>query len=168
MMLSKAADQLTIFLEDRNLSASDIPVFVLVHTALSAILVSATWYLCYQTSGPASSVPSWKRPASFLTSHPVVVRQTERLLQQSGSPSSKLQQILARFPHIDPARLATSYIEAKVGRLFLKPVTVPGRLWCSWKSTQAWNQIKRHSEGVSRVHQARKSNTKYKIKGAAT
>jgi hypothetical protein len=133
----------TSFLESRDLTATDIPVFLLAHTALSAILVSSTWFLCYQTMA-MNAVPSWTRPTSFVTNHPFVQKQTLRWSHQfeaSAKSSKTVQRILDQFPAIDPARLTTSLVEAKVGRFFLKPVTIPGRVWLSLKATQGWHRI---------------------------
>lgn len=103
------------FLESRNLTATqDLPVFVAVHTALSAILVTSTWMYCYTHS----------------------------------SNHQGLKFIQKRIPpkNIPGKRLATSFVEAKVGRLVVKPITIPARLWLSWKATVAWKNRMWHCD----------------------
>jgi hypothetical protein len=127
-------DMAVSFLEDHGLSASDLPIFVLVHTALSIVLVSSTWLWCYQNPNP-----------TFLT------RRISKLTQQhyrfpvtttGKSPIPKVQQLLQdTIPSLDATKLATSFIEAKLGRLVIKPITVPARLWLSWRATFAFKEI---------------------------
>ena len=136
---------ITSFFEDRNMVPTDIPIFLLVHTVLSAVLVSSTWFFCHQTMS-TQLPPTWTRPTSFVTNHPFIQKQTIRLSRQieaSSKSSEAMQQILGKFPTIDPARLATSLVEAKIARLLVKPVTIPGRIWLSLKVTQGIHRFHR-------------------------
>jgi len=122
---------------------ADIPVFLLVHTALSAILVSATWFICFQTM-TTMAAPSWTRPTSLVTHHPFVQKQVLRLtrhFEASVKNSNAAQRILCKFPDFDPTRLTASLVEAKIARFFCKPVTIPGRIWLSFKAAQGWHRI---------------------------
>ena len=139
---------ITSFFEAQNVSPTDIPIFLLVHTTLSAILVSFTWFLCYQTMS-THTVPSWNRPTSFVTNHPFVQKQTMRWSRQievSTKSSETMQRILGKFPTMDPARLAASLVEAKIARLLVKPVTIPGRIWLSLKVTQGFHRFHREQQ----------------------
>eukprot|EP00545_Synedropsis_sp_CCMP1620_P009985 CAMPEP_0119011916 /NCGR_PEP_ID=MMETSP1176-20130426/5965_1 /TAXON_ID=265551 /ORGANISM="Synedropsis recta cf, Strain CCMP1620" /LENGTH=201 /DNA_ID=CAMNT_0006964795 /DNA_START=38 /DNA_END=644 /DNA_ORIENTATION=- len=123
-------DMAIAFLEERDLTAADLPTFILLHTALSALLVSSTWYWCYQHPSKFLSragVMNNKRIGSILKS-PNTPGRVQRLLQNTmpSSSSTKL--------------LATSFVEAKIGRLVAKPITIPTRLWLSWQGTVAWKQ----------------------------
>jgi hypothetical protein len=122
------------FLEARNLTAVDIPAFLIVHTALSVVLVSSTWLWCYQSPNP-----------NILTLP--LQKMTTRLLP-SSTASCKIQTFLKEtIPSLDATKLAMSFVEAKVGRFVIKPVTVPARLWLSWRGTMAFNTIRRKKEG---------------------
>ncbi|KAI2509450.1 hypothetical protein MHU86_4951 [Fragilaria crotonensis] len=121
-------------LEARNLTTADIPAFLIVHTALSAVLVSSTWLWCYQSPNP-----------NILTRP--LQKMTARLLPSSNS-GSKIQTLLKEaIPSLDATKLAVSFVEAKVGRLMIKPLTVPARLWLSWRGTLAFNAIRRKTKG---------------------
>jgi hypothetical protein len=124
-------DMAVAFLEERDLTAADLPTFLLVHTALSALWVSSTWYWCYQN--PRSSHSFVAKRMSTFTTKAKAPNRVQRLLSNT-LPSS-----------LDATRLATSFVEAKVGRLVLKPVTIPTRLWLSWRGTLLWKQQRQQS-----------------------
>mmetsp|Transcript_12505 Transcript_12505/g.20795 ORF Transcript_12505/g.20795 Transcript_12505/m.20795 type:complete len:232 (-) Transcript_12505:67-762(-) len=138
-------------------SATDVSSFVFIHTVLSAILVSSTWYLAYALSSPArasnlgqsrlgayfvaigksfsnlipKSVQSWyERTTSTLSAK----------AEAAALTSKSIQRLQTKYPQLDGARIATSYVEAKIFRLFFKPITVPGRIWMSWKITKWWKR----------------------------
>ncbi|KAL3767880.1 hypothetical protein ACHAW5_010123 [Stephanodiscus triporus] len=46
-----------------------------------------------------------------------------------------------KVPSLDAARVIVSYAEAKICRLFFKPITVPLRVWLSWKGTKMWKRM---------------------------
>ena len=124
------------FLEDRGLSASDLPIFVIVHTALSIVLVSSTWLWCYQNPNPTFLT----RRISKLTQQPQ--HRFSFTTGKSPPPVAKVQQLLKdTIPSLDATKLATSFIEAKLGRLVIKPITVPTRLWLSWRATFAFKEL---------------------------
>jgi len=62
------------------------------------------------------------------------------------SPSNRMGKIaipsqfhsLLKSMNVDATKLGISFVEAKIGRLFLKPATVPARLWLSWKGATSW------------------------------
>jgi hypothetical protein len=53
-----------------------------------------------------------------------------------------VQYIQQKCPSVDATLLCVSYAEAKLGRLFFKPITVPGRIWLSLKGAKLWKQMK--------------------------
>lgn len=53
-----------------------------------------------------------------------------------------MQYIQQKFPSVDATLLCVSYAEAKLGRLFFKPITVPGRIWLSLNGAKLWKQMK--------------------------
>lgn len=121
-------DMAIAFLEERDLTAADLPTFLLIHTALSAVWVSSTWYWCYQN--PRSSHTFLSRRVKNLTG-----------ASKNSSTPGRVQKLLqTTVPSLDATKLATSFVEAKIGRLVVKPVTIPARLWMSWKGTLAWKQ----------------------------
>lgn len=152
------------YLEGNNniISSSDVAPFVLIHTVLSAILVVSTWWLCYSAASLASqpaaatSIGIETMPRSALLNSfvdmPFISDGIKRKVCSSlgvlekASRNSKLVAFLDRkFPSLDATRLCVSYAEAKVGRLFFKPLTIPGRIWLSWKGTKAWQQLDRNA-----------------------
>lgn len=121
---------------------------MLFHTVLSAILVGSTWWHCYWA---ASSLAIDKMPRSALLNSLVTTpfisdgikrRACNSLAAlEKASRRSKLVAYLERkMPSLDPTRLCVSYAEAKVGRLLFKPLTIPCRIWLSWKLTKLWQQ----------------------------
>ena len=73
---------------------------------------------------------------SFLTTN------VKQLTLERASRSSKPVKYLEhKIPSLDMTRLCVSFAEAKFGRLFFKPITVPGRIWLSWKGTKIWRQL---------------------------
>jgi hypothetical protein len=46
-----------------------------------------------------------------------------------------------KIPSVDATLLCVSYAEAKFGRLFFKPITVPARIWLSLKGAKLWRQM---------------------------
>lgn len=143
------------FLEEHDFGASDISMFVGVHTVLSVALVSSTWYLFYVAS------MKWGQPVASM--HSTGSLQSKSLLLRSvlssprvpksmhnralsllekvdaSSQNSKIIDfITGHYSAVDPTRLAISFLEAKFARLFLKPFTIPSRIWLSWKATKAW------------------------------
>ena len=63
-------------------------------------------------------------------------------LEKASRNSRPVQYLERKIPSLDATRLCVSYAEAKFGRLFLKPLTVPGRIWLSWKGAKVWKQMK--------------------------
>ena len=147
----------TSLMSTPSVSAADVPIFLLIHTALSAVLVSSTWLVCYQSDR-----------SGMLLRHPFVQRQTKRWLASSRTASRsvitttssssygpwKVWPTVKRWAssvleksNVDPTKLTTSFVEAKVGRLFLKPVTIPGRIWLSYKGTEALRRKRQKDQG---------------------
>mmetsp|Transcript_26851 Transcript_26851/g.58735 ORF Transcript_26851/g.58735 Transcript_26851/m.58735 type:complete len:201 (+) Transcript_26851:155-757(+) len=133
-------------------TAGDVSAFIFIHTVLSAVLVSSTWYLAYLLSSPTSSLGT-TRVGAYLSSIlatvtklvPRPIKQRLQTLTQkverAAESSTVVQKLQARYPMLDGARIITSYVEAKVVRLFFKPITVPWRLWASWKLTKGWGRF---------------------------
>ena len=143
------------YLDEQNISSSDVAPFVIIHTVLSAALVVSTWWLCYSSaaSPSTSSLGIEKMPRSALLNSFIAVpfisdgikrRACSSLIAlEKASRNSKLVAFLEqKNPSLDATRLCVSYADAKLGRLFFKPFTVPGRIWVSWIGTKAWQQLK--------------------------
>jgi len=140
------AGPVQLFMQSHNMTVADVPVFVVVHTALSAILVSSTWYLCYVTMSRHNIM---SQPTNALSKFCVAwIPETWRRnwtaqlvqLEASTTQSSWAQRLPAS---LDIPRLVISFCQAKLGRLFFKPITVPGRIWLSYKGTLAWRERQR-------------------------
>ena len=151
------------YLDTQNISSSDVAPFVIIHTVLSAILVGSTWWLCYSAASLTSLQPAAKSlgidemPRSALLNSlvatPFISDGIKRracgslVALEKASKNSKLVAFLDRkFPSLDATRLCVSYAEAKLGRLFFKPLTIPGRIWLSWTGTKAWQQLNTNLE----------------------
>lgn len=151
------------YLDTQNISSSDVAPFVIIHTVLSAILVGSTWWLCYSAASLTSLQPAAKSlgidemPRSALLNSlvatPFISDGIKRracgslVALEKASKNSKLVAFLDRkFPSLDATRLCVSYAEAKLGRLFFKPLTIPGRIWLSWTGTKAWQQLKTNAK----------------------
>ncbi|KAL7551214.1 hypothetical protein ACHAWF_014408 [Thalassiosira exigua] len=149
------------YLESRGADASDVAPFVVIHTILSAALVGSTWWWCYWGSGRALPRPA--APSSFaneaaprsmllnsLLSAPVISDEIKRrasrallALEKASRGSGPVRYLERKVPSLDATRLCVSYAEAKFGRLFFKPITVPGRIWLSWKGAKTWKRTSR-------------------------
>ena len=153
------------FLEKKNdLNGADLSVFLGLHTILSAVLVSSTWYLFYHMAavggaGPSSnpnlsmtSIESKSVLFKYLLSSPSpkttkIQKKMSSLLQKmdtSKNSNKAIQFLQNKFPSIDPTRFTISYVEAKLVRLLFKPLTIPGRIWLSWKGTMTWKNYQTH------------------------
>ena len=67
-------------------------------------------------------------------------------LENASRNSKPVKYLEQKIPSLDATRLCVSFAEAKFGRLFFKPITVPGRIWLSWKGTKMWKQISNSSK----------------------
>lgn len=138
-------------------SATDVSTFVFIHTVLSAILVSSTWYLAYVLSSPArvstlgqgrlgTSLAAIGKSLSNLISKSVQswYQKTKSTLsskaEAAAQKSKSIQRLQTKYPQLDGPRIAASYVEAKIVRLFFKRITVPGRIWMGWKATKWWRR----------------------------
>uniref|UniRef100_A0A7S1YV05 Uncharacterized protein n=1 Tax=Ditylum brightwellii TaxID=49249 RepID=A0A7S1YV05_9STRA len=155
------------------MSQADVPSFLFIHTALSAILVSSTWYICYVAAGscapkpppttimsPLLSSTQQQPPKSILLnallSSSFVPQSIQKRaysslvsIEKASCNSSVVKFVQRTFPSIDATRLVLSFAEAKFGRLFFKPITVPGRIWLSWKGAKAWRCFRERCYAVS-------------------
>jgi len=154
----------TEYLESRDLAASDLGPSLFIHTVLSAVLVGSTWWLCFASSGTIGKIPnhceviekmaskSEPMPKSVLL-HSILAAPmvSDRMKKRAylalasierTSRNSRLAKFIERkIPSIDATRICVSYAEAKFGRLIFKPITVPGRIWLSWKGAKLWRQM---------------------------
>ena len=149
-------------------SATDVSTFVVIHTLLSAILVSSTWYLAYALSSPArvsnlghsrlgAYLAAMGRSCSNLIPGPLrrwyqtTASTLSTKAEAAAQRSKSIQRLQAKYPQLDGPRIVTSYVEAKIVRLFFKPITVPGRIWMSWKGTKWWKRclggLRGHDDG---------------------
>lgn len=62
-------------------------------------------------------------------------------MEKASRNSKPVKYLERKIPSLDATRVAVSYTEAKFGRLFFKPVTVPARIWVSWKGARAWRRM---------------------------
>lgn len=145
------------YLESRDVSSSDVAPFLFIHTLLSAALVGSTWWFCYCGSGPAKPsstvlLQSDQMPQSVLLKSLISMSMIPEgiklsatramlTLEKASHNSKPVKYLEQKIPSLDATRLCVSFAEAKFGRLFFKPITVPARIWFSWKSTKKWNQM---------------------------
>ena len=66
--------------------------------------------------------------------------QTKLKVERASKNSRPVVYIQQKVPSLDVTRVCVSYTEAKFGRLFFKPITIPGRIWLSWKGTKLIQQ----------------------------
>ena len=162
---TEGGDYLAVDASSGSPSATDVSTFVFIHTVLSAILVSSTWYLAYVLSSPArvstlghgrlgTSLASVGKSLAKLIPKPAQswYRKTTTTLsskaEAAAQKSKSIQRLQTKYPQLDATRIATSYVEAKIVRLFFKPFTVPGRIWMSWKATKWWKRCLKSIRGV--------------------
>jgi len=147
------------YLDGQHISTSDAAPFLIIHTLLSAFLVGSTWWLCYSTASlkplqpaakslgieemPRSALMNSFVATSFISDGIKRKACSSLVALEQASRNSKLVAFLERkFPSLDATRVCVSYAEAKLGRLFFKPLTIPARIWLSWTGTKAWQQLK--------------------------
>ena len=111
---------------------------------LSAIIVhlELCWYWCI----------TW----IFIYTHLLFIY-IQLSLEKASRSSKPVKYLERKVPSLDATRVCVSYAEAKFGRLFFKPITVPGRVWLSFNGTKVWKQIGSNATARSDV-----SNTKEK------
>ena len=130
-------------------SATDVSSFLVIHTVLSAILVSSTWYLAYALSSPARSSNRFGAyfaaigktlskliPASVQSWYQITASALSKKAESAARKSKSIQRLQQKYPKLDGVRVVASFVEAKIVRLFFKPITVPGRIWMSWRLTK--------------------------------
>uniref|UniRef100_A0A7S1V512 Uncharacterized protein n=1 Tax=Grammatophora oceanica TaxID=210454 RepID=A0A7S1V512_9STRA len=135
-----------------DLRPADIPVFAVIHVAQSFLNIAVTWYACYQ-------IPTLSK---WFAEIPVVKRRMRSYEQKStarnksGKESSGGMGLADRIskwaPSLDSDKLKTSFLEAFVVRLIIKPITIPVRLWINWKITKALGRLIRRLRGKSDGH----------------
>jgi len=130
-------------------SATDVSSFLVIHTVLSAILVSSTWYLAYSLSSPARTSNRFGAyfaafgkslsnliPASVQSWYQITASALSKKAESAARKSKSIQRLQQKYPKLDGVRVVASFVEAKIVRLFFKPITVPGRIWMSWRLTK--------------------------------
>ncbi|KAL3800157.1 hypothetical protein HJC23_001078 [Cyclotella cryptica] len=144
---------------ETHIEPSDVGPFLLIHTFLSAILVGSTWCVCYFGFGLHSKPPYFSHSKEHVTTSlvlnivakmPVLSDDFKRRacqamtsLEEASRNSKLVHYIERRIPSVDATLLCVSYAEAKLGRLILKPITIPSRIWLSWKGVKIWKEITR-------------------------
>eukprot|EP00956_Cyclotella_meneghiniana_P001623 scaffold1800_cov87-Cyclotella_meneghiniana.AAC.9 len=146
------------YLVSHNIERSDVGPFLFIHTILSAILVGSTWGICY-FAGKHPVPQSFMKSSSQEVPKSVLLRSISKMpmlsdgskrkicqamisLESASQQSRAVQYIEQKIPSIDATLLCVSYAEAKFGRLFFKPITVPGRIWLSLKGAKLLKEYK--------------------------
>lgn len=119
-MLDKAKNY---FLE-KGLTLIDIPKAALIHETLGLSILLGIWSGCYIL-----------RPSHRLLV-PLRQKYPHLLPKMSGNMDSKLHKLkekLKTFKKIDGERMVISLGESVVLRNLIRPVTIPFKLWATWK-----------------------------------
>ena len=145
-------------------SATDVSSFLLIHTVLSAVLVSSTWFLAYGLSSPARASSRFGAyfaaigktlsnliPASVQSWYQRTVSALSKKAEEAAQNSKSIQRLQQKYPKLDGVRVVASFVEAKIVRLFFKPITVPGRIWMSWRLTKWWKRCWDRREEYEKV-----------------
>jgi len=153
------------FLDTKGIEKSDISSILFIHTALSALWVASTWSAIYMLAGKMSNhstysagMPSTNSfllntilkvdPVNRSKSIPLSSRLCLKIshMEEMAKESRLVNFVQRKLPWMDANRLTFSFVEAKICRLFLKPVTVPGRIWLSIRGAASWRQLKEHRD----------------------
>ncbi|GMH34483.1 hypothetical protein BSKO_02317 [Bryopsis sp. KO-2023] len=121
------------YFRERGLTAKDIPTAFVVHEIMSVTFALSTWVGCYYLQ-PGKSVA---RPLRQMLG-----KSKSKAVQKTYLSSvSRAKKIVAKVPLVDKGnatRLTTSCAESAIFRLAVKPITVPGKLWATWRIITAW------------------------------
>jgi hypothetical protein len=123
-------DRIKAAFAEQGIGAADIPRAIVVHEVLGASVFFGAWAACYAirpTLGVARAVPA--------------------LLRKVEAMSARAEAAIARWTwlrrvpgvrHADPARLGVGLAESMVLRNLARPVTVPAKVWLTWRAVVAF------------------------------
>lgn len=75
-------------------------------------------------------------PASVQSWYQITASALSKKAESAARKSKSIQRLQQKYPKLDGVRVVASFVEAKIVRLFFKPITVPGRIWMSWRLTK--------------------------------
>lgn len=114
-----------------------------VHEALGLSLMFGCWLACYRFQPTQSLFQA--RQLQGLTSKLTSSAYFQRLnlraneAQQRSKLLKSIQSATERFPTVSPQRLTTSFVESWVFRRLATPITVPGKLYLTYKILGLWH-----------------------------
>ena len=119
---STRAEAVKAYFTDRGLTVSDIPKAIAVHEGLGLTIYAAAWAGCY-------AAQPIKHLAAVLPA-----RAAGRVDAAMAAADARVRSwSWLRRVSRDPARLVVGLAESIVLRNVLRPVTIPGKLWLTWK-----------------------------------
>eukprot|EP00611_Tribonema_gayanum_P021937 TRINITY_DN4323_c0_g1_i4.p1 TRINITY_DN4323_c0_g1~~TRINITY_DN4323_c0_g1_i4.p1 ORF type:complete len:205 (+),score=40.78 TRINITY_DN4323_c0_g1_i4:138-752(+) len=118
--------------EDQGITPADFPTAFAIHELLAVAFLASTWAVCYQTQ-PSQSALFAPLARAIRTSENRLVASAEAKIAASPRLSSQ---------GWDTARLTTALAESTIFRKSIKPITIPGKLWATWKIMELlpWRQ----------------------------
>eukprot|EP00241_Pyramimonas_parkeae_P009266 CAMPEP_0114237902 /NCGR_PEP_ID=MMETSP0058-20121206/7640_1 /TAXON_ID=36894 /ORGANISM="Pyramimonas parkeae, CCMP726" /LENGTH=145 /DNA_ID=CAMNT_0001349979 /DNA_START=232 /DNA_END=669 /DNA_ORIENTATION=+ len=131
---------------EHGLTVADIPKAIILHEAVSIAFAMATWTVCYSAQ-PVRSIakfmPKKSTPGLLAKGYTAALAGAHRQVDK--------MKWLAKLPGSDIQRLTTSCAESMCFRGAIKPVTIPGKLWVSWKLVMMTKLRKCHEEASAHV-----------------
>jgi len=123
-------DRIKAAFAEQGIGAADIPRAIVVHEVLGASVFFGAWAACYAirpTLGVARAVPA-------------LLRKVEVVSARAEATIARWTW-LRRVPGVrraDPARLGVGLAESMVLRNLARPVTVPAKVWITWRAVVAF------------------------------
>jgi hypothetical protein len=120
-------ESMKLYLEEKGLTATDIPKAAVVHEAMGLTYLLGAWGLCYKA-----------QPTQRLGD---MMPNVKAKLMQKGRFSDALLKAEAKVESwqwmrktgLDNKKLVVGLAESVVMRNVLRPVTIPLKLWLTWK-----------------------------------
>ena len=107
--------------KERGFTANQLGKAIFVHELLGILMLALTWGGCYQW--PPSQHPILKEPVSRMLA--AVPSGVSNVFQGNGFLSS---------------RLGSAYIESSCCRKLIRPLTLPGKMFVTFKVVEAWTK----------------------------
>ncbi|KAG5181504.1 hypothetical protein JKP88DRAFT_349226 [Tribonema minus] len=136
-------DHLRGVFEDQGITPADFPTAFAIHELLAVAFLASTWAICYQTQPSQSALFAPLARAIRTSENRWVMGVREGFAGVVASAEAKI----AASPRLssqgwDTARLTTALAESTIFRKSIKPITIPGKLWATWKIMELlpWRQ----------------------------
>ncbi|CAM9864977.1 unnamed protein product, partial [Ascophyllum nodosum] len=128
------------YFEDRGVTTADFPKAFIAHEFLSVAFLGLTWAACYHVQPSQSPLfapinKTLRESNNFVV---VKMRQSYQTVISKAERRIMYQEWFMKRG-IDSGRMAVSLAESTFFRKLAKPVTIPAKLWLTWKFVQVVN-----------------------------